>query len=94
MPILFFWYVTIKRNFKNKIYNLFAITYILAYSFWVIVIRASQSNRFAYLSRFLYPIIIAYPLISLKIWIDQDRKSAIFLLLYAGFTFTMFLLGK
>ena len=94
MPILFFWYVTIKRNFKNKIYNLFAITYILANSFWVIVIRASQSNRFAYLSWFLYPIIIAYPLIRLKIWKDQDRKTAIILLLYAGFTFTMFLLGK
>ena len=93
MPVLMFWYVTVKRNFKDRTYNLIAITYILANSFWVIVIRASQSNRFAYLSWFIYPIVIAYPLLRFNIWKNQDQKAAIILLLYAGFTFTMFLLG-
>lgn len=93
MPVLMFWYVTVKRNFKDRTYNLIAITYILANSFWVIIIRASQSNRFAYLSWFIYPLVIAYPLLHFNIWKNQDQKAAIILLLYAGFTFTMFLLG-
>jgi len=89
MPIVMFWYVTTKRNFKDKLYNIIAITYTLANAFWVMVIRSNQSNRFAYLSWFLYPIVIAYPLIRMNIWEDQDKKTAIILLAYAGFTFFM-----
>lgn len=93
MPVLMTWYVTIKRNFEDRTFNVIAITYILANSFWIMVIRAAYSNRFAYLSWFLYPIVIAYPLLRFRLWDDQDRKTAIILLLYEGFTFTMFLLG-
>ena len=91
MPVLMTWYVTIKRNFEDRTFNVIAITYILANSFWIMVIRAAYSNRFAYLSWFLYPIVIAYPLLRFRLWDDQDRKTAIILLLYEGFTFTMFL---
>lgn len=93
MPVLMTWYVTIKRNFEDRTFNVIAITYILANSFWIMVIRAAYSNRFAYLSWFLYPIVIAYPLLRFRLWDDQDRKTAIILLLYEGFTFTTFLLG-
>lgn len=89
MPIIMVWYVTIKRNFKDLTYNIIAITYILANSFWIMVIRSEQSNRFAYLSWFLYPIVIAYPLLRMNIWEDQDRKTGLILLAYAGFTFFM-----
>lgn len=89
MPIIMAWYVTIKRNFKDSMYNIIASTYILANAFWVMVIRSNQSNRFAYLSWFLYPIVIAYPLLRMNIWDDQDKKLAIILLLYSGFTFFM-----
>ena len=88
-PIIMAWYVTIKRNFNDVVYNVFAITYILANSFWVMVIRSEQSNRFAYLSWFLYPIVIAYPLLRMNLWNNQDRKTALILLAYAGFTFFM-----
>ena len=94
MPILMIWYVTIKRNFVDLTYNIIANTYILANAFWIIVIRASYSNRFAYLSWFLYPLVIAYPLIRFNLWEDQDKKAALILFVYASFTFIMFLLGK
>ena len=93
MPVLMTWYVTIKRKFNDRTFNIIAITYILANSFWVMVIRAAFSNRFAYLSWFLYPIVIAYPLLRFKIWNNQDKKTAIILLLYAGFTFLMYIKG-
>ena len=89
MPIIMAWYVTVKRNFKDEMYNLIANTYILANAFWVMVIRSEQSNRFAYLSWFIYPIVIAYPLLRMNIWEDQDRKTGLILLAYAGFTFFM-----
>ena len=89
MPIIMAWYVTTKRNFKDLTYHVIATTYILANAFWVMIIRSEQSNRFAYLSWFLYPIVIAYPLLRMRVWDDQDRKTALILILYAGFTFFM-----
>ncbi len=89
MPIIMVWYVTIKRNFKDLTYHIIATTYILSNAFWIMVIRSEQSNRFAYLSWFLYPLVIAYPLLRMNIWDDQDRKTALILLAYAGFTFFM-----
>jgi hypothetical protein len=89
MPIIMAWYITIKRNFKDKMYHIIATSYILANAFWIMVIRSEQSNRFAYLSWFLYPIVIAYPLLRMNVWEDQDRKTALFLVAYSGFTFFM-----
>lgn len=89
MPVLMAWYVTIKREFKDNTYNIIAITYILANAFWILVIRSTFSNRFAYLSWFIYPLVIAYPLLRMNIWEDQDRKTSLILLAYAGFTFFM-----
>lgn len=89
IPVLMVWYLTIKRNFIDSTYNIIANTYILSNAFWIIVIRAAYSNRFAYLSWFLYPLVIVYPLLRMNIWEDQDRKTAIILLAYSGFTFFM-----
>ncbi|MBQ6649360.1 MAG: EpsG family protein [Muribaculaceae bacterium] len=89
MPVLMAWYVTMKRVFKDNAYNIIATTYILANSFWVLVIRSTFSNRFAYLSWFIYPLVIVYPLLRMNIWEDQDRKTSLILLAYAGFTFFM-----
>ncbi len=94
MPVLMTWYVTIKRNFQDSTFNLIANTYILANAFWIMVIRSTFSNRFAYLSWFIYPIVIAYPLIRFKIWDKQNRNAALILLAYSSFTLFMFLIGK
>jgi len=88
-PVVLAWYVTVKRNFQDKTYNLLICTYIVANSLWVMMIRMPYNNRIAYLSWFLYPIVIAYPLLRFNIWKDQDRKAVIALLVYAAFTFFM-----
>lgn len=89
MPVLMVWYLTIKRNFNDIAYNIIANTYILANAFWIMVIRAEFSNRFAYLSWFMYPIVIAYPLLRMNIWDGQDRKAALIIAAYSGFTLFM-----
>lgn len=77
-----------------RVYNVLAVIYLLANAFWVIVIKANFSNRFAYLSWFLYPLVIAYPVIRLHIWEDQDKKAGQILIAHAGFTIIMHMLGK
>lgn len=89
MPVLMAWWVCVKKNISDNWYNALCIMYCLCNAFWILVIRASFSNRFAYLSWFMYPIIIAYPLIMLPVWEDQDQKIGIILFAYMAFTLVM-----
>jgi len=89
-PVIMIWYVTKYRKFNDKTYHVIAVTYLLCNSFWLMVIRAAYSNRFAYLSWFLYPLVIAYPLLRMNLWKDQDRRTALILFGYSGFEFFMF----
>ncbi len=94
VPVWLSWYVSVKRNIQNRMFNFLSCTYIFANAFWVMVIRSSFSNRFAYLSWFMYPLVIAYPLLQMKIWQRQHLKVATALILYELFTFGMYLIGK
>jgi len=110
MPVLLTWYVhkrvdetggynedgstALADATSMRVFNILSGTYILANSFWIMVINANFSNRFAYLSWFLYPFVLAYGFLRLHIWKDQDSKCAWALLLHASFTFGMFLIGK
>ena len=89
-PVIMIWYVTQHRKFYDQVFMIFANTYLLCNAFWIMVIRSSFSNRFAYLSWFLYPVVIAYPLLRMNLWKDQDRRTAIIFFFYSGFTFFMF----
>ena len=89
-PVALIWYLVKFRNFTDRRFAVLANTYLFCNAFWIMVIRASFSNRFAYLSWFLHPLVMFYPLFRLNIWKDQDRKTALILFGYAGFTFFMF----
>ena len=84
------WYVTRRRKFNDPAYNLIANTYMMCNGFWIMVIRAAYSNRFAYLSWFILPLVFIYPLLRMNLWEDQDRKTAIIFFFFSGFTFFMF----
>ncbi len=90
MPIVLGYYVVIKRGIQDRTYSILLNTYTLANAFWVIVIRANYSNRFAYLSWFMYPIVLAYPLLKLDIWGEQQGKYLKQIMLaHIGFTWFM-----
>lgn len=75
MPIVLGYYVIIKQGIKDRAYFLLLNTYTLTNAFWVMVIRANYSNRFAYLSWFMYPIVLAYPLLKMNVWGDEQGKN-------------------
>lgn len=90
MPILLGYYLVFKKRITDLRYDLLLGTYILSNSFWIMVIRAEYSNRFAYLSWFLYPVVLAYPLVRLKIWPKtQGQKVGIIMIGHLAFTLLM-----
>ena len=89
VPVVMAWYVCIYKNCSDNWYNVLCVTYLLCNAFWIMVIRSAFSNRFAYLSWFLYPVIIAYPLVNRKIRNDQDRFTGWILMAYASFSVFM-----
>jgi len=90
MPIVLGYIIVIKHGIQNKTYLMLLNTYTLANAFWVMVIRASFSNRFAYLSWFMYPVVLAYPLLKLDIWGKfQGKYLKNIMLAHVGFTWFM-----
>ena len=94
MPILLAWYTIFKRRLYNRTYLVLLGTYIYANCFWVLAIRAIFSNRIAYLSWFLYPIVLAYPLLNFPVFKKQHSKKTAWILLASfGFTTLLWLIG-
>ena len=83
------WYFIIKKNFKDQTYYFLFNTYIFANAFWILVIRANFSNRFAYLSWFMMALVIVYPLITTQFFKKQSRIFAKVLVVYFLFTYLL-----
>lgn len=83
------YYFIVRKKFYDKIYFWLFNTYIFANAFWILVIRANFSNRFAYLSWFMMAIVIVYPMLKVNMLQAQSRKFAIILLVYFLFTYTL-----
>lgn len=90
MPIWLGYEVLIKRKIQSKYFPVLFNTYIFANSFWVMVMGVAFSNRFAYLSWFMYPIVLAYPCLKLNVWGSrQGTVSATIMIAHIGFTLFM-----
>lgn len=95
LPVIFGYYYIFKLNFKNEFYEFLYRMYLTANGFWVLVIRANFTDRFAYLSWFLFPILLVYPLLSRQLYPDaqyQARNISLVLWMEFGFNFLMFIL--
>lgn len=83
------WYFIFKKKITDKFYIHLFGTYCIANAFWILVITAAFSNRFAYLSWFLMPAVIAYPMFRYKIWDNQYKIFGVIIFLYFMFTYFM-----
>lgn len=89
-PIVLGYVVSIKRKIVDSQYSILLVTYVLTNAFWVMVIRAQFSDRFAYLSWFMYPIVLIYPILTMNVWTKNQGKY-IKIILFAHLFFTMFM---
>lgn len=91
IPVFMGYYYIFKRGIKDNFYLILYNTYILANCFWILVIRANFSDRFGYLSWFIYPAVLIYPALKYKLWDNQNQKIILIIFLHGLFTYIMFL---
>lgn len=76
LPIIVAFFFKLRAKTKNELYEKLLCVYLMTNSFWVIFIRANFSNRFAYLSWFLYPLVLAYPLLNIRLFRRQGLVAS------------------
>lgn len=84
------YYFIIKKKFNDPLYFKLLNTYLICNGFWILVIRANYSNRFAYLSWFMMAIIIIYPLLKKQFFNNQHLMIGKVILAYFAFTYFMY----
>lgn len=83
------WYYIYQKKLEDKKYKHLFNIYLFTNAFWILVIRASFSNRFAYLSWFLLALVIVYPWLTYFFEKQQHSKLGFIMLSYFGFTYFM-----
>lgn len=58
------YYYIFRRKFTDRLYSNIYNAYVLTNAFWILVIRANFTDRFAYLSWFMMPVVLLYPLLT------------------------------
>ena len=71
VPIALGLYYRFQKHFNDSFYVWVFNAYIVANGFWLLMIRAMFTDRFAYLSWGLMPIVLFYPLLKSRIWANQ-----------------------
>lgn len=83
------WYYLNKKKYTDQLYIQMVNIYLVANGFWILVIRANFSNRFAYLSWFMLGLIIIYPLLKMRFFHNQHRVIGVTIAAYFAFTYLM-----
>ncbi|MDU1891697.1 MAG: EpsG family protein [Dysgonomonas sp.] len=87
IPVAVGYYFIFKQMYTDKFYIWLFNIYLMTNAFWVIVIRASFSNRFAQISWFLIPLVLIYPFFMKKFWDDQPIKIGCIIIISYLYTF-------
>ena len=81
------YYFIFRKNFRDEYYHWIYNTYLVCNAFWVLVIRATYSNRFAQISWFILPIVLIYPFMKKRFWINHEKMLGYAIILYYAFAF-------
>ncbi|PIA77537.1 hypothetical protein BFR04_08850 [Gaetbulibacter sp. 4G1] len=84
------WYYIFKKNYHDVYYDRLFNIYLIANAFWILVIRANFSNRFAYISWFMMGIIVIYPCLRQQLFKNQNLVVNKIIFVYFAFTYLMY----
>lgn len=77
MPVLVGYYAIYKKKILSQGYNMLLCLYLLTNGVWLLCMYAGFTNRIAYLSWFMYPMVLIYPYLQNEcIW--QGRRYKVF----------------
>ena len=88
LPIIIGFYHILKGNIVDKAYRRLFNVYVMTNSFWLLVISVPFSDRFAYLSWFLYPYVLLLPYLEHG-ELPQIKKATMFIVCVGGFNVLM-----
>lgn len=90
MPVIVGWYVVVKKQLEiSDMYINLLNLYLCLNGVWMLCMYANFTNRIAYLSWFLYPIVLIYPFLNEDMGEDRYRKFSYVMLAHLGFTLFM-----
>lgn len=81
------YYFIFRRNFKDEYYHWIYNTYLACNAFWVLVIRAAYSNRFAQISWFILPLVLIYPFMKKRFWNNHEKMLGYAIIVFYAFSF-------
>lgn len=87
MGVFVGYYFIFRRNFRDEYYHWLYNTFLITNAFWVLVIRAAYSNRFAQISWFIMPVILIYPFMKQRFWQNHEKILGAALLVFYAFAF-------
>lgn len=90
MPVLIGYYVKYKYKLEDKLYDIMLNIYLVCNGVWMLCMYANFNNRIAYLSWFIYPILLVYPCYAIE---DENHPLVLnrkkIVLGHLGFTLFM-----
>ncbi len=86
------YYYTVKKKFSDIFYARLLNTYLIANTVWILMIYAAYTNRTAYLSWFIMPLVLIYPL--LKAQFVRKQSHWVFWIVIGSLVFTLLMYFK
>ena len=81
------YYFIFRRYYKDEYYHWIYNMFLITNTFWVLIIRAAYSNRFAQISWFIMPIVLIYPFLKKRFWVNHEKYLGYAIILFYLFTF-------
>lgn len=85
-----FWAI-VKKGFINLLYTKMWAMYVISNAIWMLLIYVPYTNRFAYLSWFIMPIVLTAPFISEIRSSISNNKQKLLYVMYGSLVFTIFM---
>lgn len=93
MPVVMGYYVKFKYQLEDRLYDTILYMYLTCNGIWMLCMYAQFTNRIAYLSWFMYPILLVYPCYAI---VDKNHPLVLVrqkvVLLHLAFTLFMVLI--
>lgn len=89
VPIIIGYITLFKKKLVSEKYTILYNFYLLTNGIWMLCMYASFTNRIAYLSWFVYPIVLIYPILEMK-W-GVNRPIVFRYLAFGNIAFTLFM---
>ena len=81
------YYFIFRRNYKDEYYHWIYNTYLTTNAFWLLIIRAAYSNRFAQISWFILPLVLIYPFMKKRFWDNHEKMLGYAIIVFYAFSF-------